>query len=565
MRPAIVLVSICAALAAPVSARSGEPHALLTGTRGTVRAPLFSKTHESLAVATVDGQPVTLRELADALGAVHRARAAGGNAGEANFVPALDRLIGTRLVLLEAREMGIDELPEVKEALEQFSEVDLRRLVQRAITRGAKPSRSDVDRRYRDAVRQWRARSAMFPKEEDAKAVAEAMKAGEPFAQVVAKAVAEKKARGGTEVHTLSARLQVLPQVIRALEPLRAGATTGAIAVDKGWTVLEVVGVEYPEDASARAEAEKQALAARKAELLRRYYERLLRRHVKTDEALVASVDYEAPAPGFEALKKDQRVLATIDDQPPVTIGEVCAALEVAFFHGIEEAIQQRKLNARGKVVLEALVSRRLVHLEARRLGLDSGEEHRRAVDDRRKELVFGAFVQRAIVPDVTVSDAEGLEYYEAHRKEFVFPGFYTLASLGFETLGGARAAADKLKSGADFKWLQANAAGQLPEARQAVRFDGNTVSARAMPPDLLKALEGARPGDLRLYSSSEGGHYVVAVNQVTEPAAPSYAEVRGEIVPKIQARKVNDALTLWIAKLRKARDVRVYITQLAL
>lgn len=560
---AILLASLCTAAAA-AAAPSGA-YAVVEGSAGIVKARLFSPADESLAVATVGDDVVTLGELSQALSAVHQARTGAARPHGTDFRPALDRLIGSRLVLLEAREMGIDELPELRDVLKQFEESNLRALLQRSITRRAKADPAEVERRYRDAVRERRVRSALFPKEEDAKEAAAAVASGARFDDVVASAVAAKKAQGGTGVQVLSAKVQALPQIVAALEPLAPGGVAGPIQVERGWTLMQLQSVRYPRDAAARAEAERQALAARSARLLNDHYQQLLARSVKVDEALVKSLDFEAAEPGFEKLKQDARVLAAVAGEQPVTIADVCAALERVFFHGIPEAVRQKKVNARARAALDSLVSRRLVAVEARRRGLSSALEHRRAVEERRRELIFGFFVDKAVEPAVRISEADGLAWYEEHKRDYMLPGFYTLSSLGFETAAGAQEAMAKLKSGADLKWVRANASGQLPEAKLSVKFDGNTVTSKSMTPELTHALQGAQPRDLRLFSPAEGGHYLVVVHQVTAPEAQPYSELRSEILAKVRTAKVNQSLEEWIAKLRKARAVKVYIREIAI
>ena len=65
-------------------------------------------------VATVDGAPITLEELNRAIAAAHAERPQKTTAGRVDFSNIMDRLITTRLIALEARNMGLDELPEIK-------------------------------------------------------------------------------------------------------------------------------------------------------------------------------------------------------------------------------------------------------------------------------------------------------------------------------------------------------------------------------------------------------------------------------------------------------------------
>lgn len=551
-----VVSLLCALLA-------GGPYAVVKGPSGEIKAPLFDPAQESLPVAKVGAELVTLRELSQALTSVHEKHAEGAKATGTDFTPALNRLIGVRLVLMESREMGIDALPEVREEMQAFAASDIRSLVQRAVTKDVKADPKDVERRYLEATRQWMVLSALFAKETDAKEALALIKKGKSFEAVVAAAVKAKKARGGSAVQPLTAK-QSLPQILAVLEVAKPGTVTPAIPVQQGWTILKVKEIRHPDDPQAKAEAAQQALAGKKSEVLRKYYDGLVAKYVMLDEALIKSVDFEAKTPGFDALKKDQRVMAAVQGEGGVTIAEVCAALEAVFFHGIPEAITQKAVNKRVRDALDSLVSKKLVAIESRRRGLEQSPEHRQAMAEHEAEAVFSMFVNRAIEPGIKITEADGTAYYEAHKAQYMFPGFYTLSTIGFETQQAAQSAIEKLKGGADFKWLRANAAGQVPEEQQRIHFDGNTVTAASIPQPLMQALQGARPGDLRLYAAADGT-WVVRIDQITEPAPQPYAEVRTEILGKIREQKITAALEDWVARLRKARDVQVYITRISI
>ncbi len=60
------------------------------------------------------------------------------------------------------------------------------------------------------------------------------------------------------------------------------------------------------------------------------------------------------------------------------------------------------------------------------------------------------------------LDEAKVRKYYEDHQADYTLPAFYKLESIGFATQKDAEAAVAKLRSGTDFKWLNANADGKL-------------------------------------------------------------------------------------------------------
>ena len=550
------------ALAAP---GSSDAYAVVQGPSGPIKAALFSEEHAALPVARVEDRVVTLRDLQEALRTAHEAHdPAAIRAGKKDFSAVLDRLIGMKLIALEAHDMGIDALPDIREEMKRYQSASLREVLKAHIGRRIEADPAEVEAIYRNAVREWKVRSVFVPVEADARALIASAKSVAGWDASVKAALAARRIKGGEESQIVSRKLKALPPVLDAVQPLKEGDIAGPVPLEKGFAVLEVEEVRYPSDPQAREEAKEWSRTRKHTAAVYEVYKRLLRRRAKVDAKLLESLDFERKSPGFAALSHDRRALVRIDGGPPLTVADLAQAIGEEFFHGIERAIQEKKVNARKQPVFENLIYQRLFDLEARRQGIARSLEYRKLVGDHRESLVFGKFVQKAILPDVKVTEGEVRKYYEQHSAQLSYPAFYTLSSIAFEREKAAQGAFEKLKGGTDFKWLKGNAEGQLPEGKRALEFDGSTVSARAIPPDLAPLLANARAGDLRLHAGPEGGHYLIQVKAVTPPAPLSYLEAREQIAPKIQQQKVKEALDDWIARLRKARPVTVYITKIS-
>jgi parvulin-like peptidyl-prolyl isomerase len=564
MRTCMIFTALLAAVPAVNAQEPGGAYAVVQGPAGPIKAALFSEEYAALPIARVEDRVVTLQDLSDALSAAHEARLGSApQAGKKDFAPVLERLIGMKLIVLEAHEMGIDGLPDIREEMERYEKASLREVLKERISKGVEADPGEVEAAWKNGVREWKVTSVFLPAEEDARALVASVKSGQSWDQAVKGAIAAKKIKGGEESQLISRKLKALPPVLEAVEPLKVGEVAGPVRLEKGFAVLKLQEIRHPEDPAAKLEAEEWSKARRQTAAVYDFYKQLLKTQVKVDEKLLKSLDFEKK-PGFAALSKDRRALARIQGAAPVTVADLSGAIGDEFFHGITRAIQEKKVNARKIPVFENLVYQRLFDAEARRLGIPQSAPYRKMVGDHRDALVFGKFVEKAILPDVRVTEGDVKKYYDEHAAQFSYPAFYTISSIAFERQKAAQAAYEKLKAGTDFKWLKANADGQLAEAKRAIEFDGSTVSARAIPPDLGRLLANAKSGDLRLYASQEGGHYVIQVKAVTPPSPLPYVEAREQIAPRIQQQKINQSLEEWVAKLRKAREVKVYITQIS-
>ncbi len=288
-----------------------------------------------------------------------------------------------------------------------------------------------------------------------------------------------------------------------------------------------------------------------------------MKKYAKIDEKLLKKLDFEAKKPGFDALKKDTRVLATVQGYKPFTVGDLARALEEQFFHGVGSATQSKRLNKAKGTTIDALVAPQVVEIEVKRLGIDKSDEYRRRAEAAKNSAVFGTFVQKVVLPQVKVEESSLKAYYDAHKADYGVAAFYKLESIGFGSQKAAEAAVAKLRSGTDFKWLNAHAEGKLAEGKDTDRPNG-VLSSKGMTPSFAKAMEGVKGGDYRVWAAPGGDQfYAVHVLNVTPPSTEPYEEVRESIGQKLYGEAVQRSMEDWMSKLRKAHKVQVYVTRM--
>lgn len=569
------------AIVASANPGSAEPRVLLKASAASapacrtapagdklVETPLFGAGSAQCPVAKVADETIFLGELSAALAEGHMKHrpAAPGKRPEMNFTPALDRLITTRLCVLEAREMNLDDDPRFKGDVEEFRAARLRTMLQESASRGAKADPAEVQKLYADAVREWKLTSVLVEKEEDAKAFAAALKSGGSFDALAKKLVAEKKAKGAGKAEWVSPK-HALPEIRSAVSAAKPKASVGPIQVQGGWVMLRVDATRVPpNDKRAREEATARSLSRMQHEAVRRFYEGLVAKYAKTDEALLKALDFESGGEkGFEALMQDQRPVATIQGEKPITVGDLTREISLKFFHGLKSPIDEHRVNPLKQEAYERLLGARVFAKEAAVRKLASKPEYKRAVEEYERAHAFNMFVEKVIAPGVKVSEADAARYYQDHLSEFSSPEMLRLDGFAFPTAKEAQAAIDKLKGGTDYAWLRQNAPGQLSPEKRTLQLDGGIVSANTVPPALMKTISGARAGDYRVYAAGKAEVYVVRVAERIPPAAQPYPEVREKIAKKLFSEKIQLALEDYAGKLRKAQPVDVLITRISL
>jgi len=514
------------------------------------------------AVATVNEEPISLEELNKAIAASHTNRPMGESAGRIDYSAIMDRLINTRLILLEARNMGLDELPELKDTVAKYSRETLRELLLILHVKDIKADEEDIERRYKASIKEWKFKSIRFKKQKDAKEVESQLKAGGDFDEVVKKAVEWGIAEADVDGVYLKTKDLAIP-VAEMVSKMKVGSVSPVLSIGKkGFIIFKLEDIRYPEkaDPAARQQAQRQALDQKRVEATRNYYSELKQRYAMVDEPLLDELDFESKESGFDKLLQDKRVLVEIKGENPITVGDFSQDVKDEFYHGIELAIEAKRINKRKAAILEARLQKKLLLQEALRQGIDKTDPYKRKVKEYENSVIFGMFIKKAVTPDIKLTRAELKTYYKEHVQEYTDPEMMRIKSLVFGKRGDAVEAIDKLKKGTDFSWLGSNAEGQVdPFTRGLLKLEDKPIMVKSLPEKLKKALSGSRAGDFKLYESPESHFYVLYIFEIIPARQQPFEAVSQEIAKTVYREKTRQMVELWAAQLRDYYPVEIY------
>jgi hypothetical protein len=456
--------------------------------------------------------------------------------------------------------MGLDKLPELRQMTDANARVTLRNELVDRVVKDVKADPAEVDRIYRAAVREWKVSAVLFDKEENARGMAAELGAGKNFPELAKTYLEQGKATGVEEGIFLS-RATMDPDIGKTVTAMTVGSISPVIPVRSGFVILALEDMRYPDKPAERAEAEEAVLKKNRAAAVTAFEETLRKRYAKINRELLESLNFESEKPGMDALLKDKRVLVEVKGEPPITVGDLTEALKFQFFHGTEMAAEKKKLTGKKQQVLDGLVHRKLFRKEALRLGLDKTDSYKAKIKDYEMSMLFDAFLRKAIVPDIRLTEDDLKAYYGEHRDKYMSPEMVRLQSLAFPARKDADAAAESLRQGADFRWVANQANGQAdPNAKDVMTFDGRPIMTSELPAELQKALAGAKPGDVRVYPSPEKYLYVLVIQGVVPAQLTPYEQVRRELAEKVMDVKIQKAVVEYADKLRGLSEVKVYL-----
>jgi parvulin-like peptidyl-prolyl isomerase len=535
-----------------------------------VRAPIFSPLFDSVPLAVVNDDPVTMGDLTNALTESHEERdpAKTLSGGKIDFAKILDRLINVRLVVQEAVRIGFDELPEFKASVEDFSTQALAKLLMREVTKDIKADPVEVEKQYKDSVVEWKIKSVFFEKEDDAKSMEDGIKAGKSYDELAEKAVAEEKVKGVHEGSFMKPK-DLAPPIQEAVATMETGSVSPIIKVQDGkttgFTILKLEEKRYPESPEMRDQTQWSVLGQQRTIAWEKFKTELVKKYVKINDRTLGKLNYEASLDKWEKLLEDARVVAEIKGDKPVTVGELTEELQKKFWHGVEEAAKAKKLNKQIRPSLFSLLGTRLIAKEVSDRGLAKNEEFQKELREYKDSTLFGLFIQRAVFPDVKVTDDDLKAYYEKHKQEYQYPEMMKMSSVAFGNKRNAEAALVMLRKGTDMAWVRNNAEGVIAgsEDDPLSKMNGGILSVNSLPGDMVRIVTGAHAGEYRLYEGTESGRfYVLSVEDAIPARQQPFEEVKEQFRQKVFQEKFNQAMEEWFHKLRSASKVKVYLSE---
>src|SRR5574341_120871 len=480
----------------------------------TVKVPVVSSVGADIPLAIVNNEKITLEDLRNAVAEAHQAQEKDRQdevtqSPKIDFGVLLKRLISVQLIVQEAGTIGLDEVPDIKAGIDTFTKVTLRGLLREELWKDITANEEEVERLYRAGVDEVKITLVPFKSAKAAGKAAGEIKAGKSFDEAVAKAVKAGSTAGNVEAGRFFKMEELHPLIAEEIPKMKPGATSPVRKIEKeGKTVFVLFRLEERrtvDSESAREAARQKVLDEGRMEVISKYLRSLYKKGVKTNVKLVESLEYQQTEPEIQKLLADERAVVEIEGESPVTVGQLTYALLDKLYHGTK-SLNKKKWDWMKLDVIEELVQKKLLHREALKRGIDKTEEYKRMFSEYKRNVLFSAFMERVVVPEIKMSEDELKAYYREHADTYLSSEMVKIRSLAFKEKADAVAAMDKLRKGADFGWVRANAGGQNDKkAERTLPFEEEQLTnVAALPEDVRKAIEVPRARDFRLYEGPE-------------------------------------------------------------
>lgn len=209
--------------------------------------------------------------------------------------------------------------------------------------------------------------------------------------------------------------------------------------------------------------------------------------------------------------------------------------------------------------ILDKWVSNTLLYQEALRRGLDKDPEIKAALDRLRRDYLVNEVLQKLVAASA-VSQAELMQYYNAHKDEFNYEVKMMRIVLP-DSLAAEKTLAE-IRSGADFKKLaKERSQDMLLEGGQESKYFSRGVGDPRMggDPTLEEAIFALEPGQVsEVIPTQEGYQIIKLVDKKKVKESVTLADVKEYIQAVLTYRRNQQAVNRLLSSLREKAKIEL-------
>ena len=245
-----------------------------------------------------------------------------------------------------------------------------------------------------------------------------------------------------------------------------------------------------------------------------------------------------------------ETILASFDGQT-ITLGE--------FNQLWEQVPEDYKLQLDKSMVLDQMISEKLLIQEAKNMGLEEDEKViEQIIEQIRKiteQILVQTLIEREILDKVRVNDEEVLEYYEQNKDSFTEKEQVHLYNILLETEEEAQDILEQLKAGGDFSEI-AKEKSTGPSAAQGGDL-GYLIKGTIVPEieDVVFALE------LEVLSEvvkTDFGFHILKITEKKPETVKALEEVKEDIVQTLLPTKQKEAFDNLLEELKSKSEIEI-------
>jgi len=495
-------------------------------------------------LAVVDGEPITEGDLRYSLTIAHRKEDLS-SAGTLDIAHYMNKMIDDKLLVHEARTAGMDQLPEIKQAVEaSLLRESVVRLHKEEIVAKVSITEDEIKDYYRKNYEQFKLGIIEVKSEGEAGEILGRLKNGADFAELVQKFSTHNSKEKQGEIALK--RMGMASEVYNAVSALNIGEYGNVVMPGNIYYILKLLSKSTaPENEFDNVKGGiKKELRKRKENERSAEYLKTLRARAKItiQDGLLAE------------LKKDRAGKEPekgIDKQPLVEVnGEVLTAGE--FLSMTNHAGKRSEQD-----VINSWIERKLIDEEALGRHYEKRPDLSSALDRYENELLKITFIGRIIQPQVKVTDETLNEYFTTHQKNYMKPARYRIQLITAKTEEDAKEIMNNLQNGADFSWVAKR------KSIDASAPDGGEKwwkTKAELPKQVREIIDTMNAGDISpIINAGENAYLILKLQDKHKEEVKDFDKVREPVFQAFFNEQMNVLMEKYLTQLKTDAVIKVY------
>jgi len=241
-----------------------------------------------------------------------------------------------------------------------------------------------------------------------------------------------------------------------------------------------------------------------------------------------------------------ETILASFGDQI-ITLGE---------FNQLWEQIpEDYKLQLDKSMVLDQMISEKLLIQEAINMGLEEDKDVLEQIRKMTEQILAQTLIEREILDEVKISDEEVAKYYTENKNDFTEKEQVHLLNILVETEEEAQDILEQLKTGGDFGEI-AREKSTGPSAAQG--GDLGYLSKGTIIPEIEEVIFALEIGTISEIINTEYGFHILKILDKKPEEVKTIEEVKEDIIQTLLPTKQKEAFENLLEELKSKVEIEI-------
>ena len=247
-----------------------------------------------------------------------------------------------------------------------------------------------------------------------------------------------------------------------------------------------------------------------------------------------------------EIILPPETILASFGGQT-ITLGE--------FNQLWEEVPEDYKLELDKSMVLDQMISEKLLIQEAKNMGLEEDNDVLEQIKKITEQILVQVLIEREILDKIKINDEEVLEYYEQNKDSFTEKEQVYLYNILLETEEEAQDILEQLKAGGDFSEI-AKEKSTGPSAAQG--GDLGYLTKGTIIPEIEEVVFALELEELSEVIKTDFGFHILKITEKKPETVKTLEEVKEDIIQILLPNKQNEAFENLLEELKGKAEIEI-------